>query len=104
MQKRLISIGLILNVSALSCICYANDYFREKRSELVKHQDGHRFAPGSFLYTAVFKLEWSVFRSETLGGPKRQMFTQTLESAFQITSRHFYIHLIEGIVHREFIN
>ena len=60
---------------ALPCIYYADDYFKEKRSELVKHQDGHISAPVSFVYTAIFRLAWPIFRSETLTVPKRQIFT-----------------------------
>lgn len=49
---------------------------RIKRSELLKRQDGHVFAPGNLpIHNKIQAIHKPVFRSETVGGPKRSMLT-----------------------------
>lgn len=51
---------------ALSHACTPKINSREKKSELLKHQDGHIFAPGNpFIHNNIQTIHKPVFRSES---------------------------------------
>ena len=64
---------------------YSKDQFKEKKSELLKHQDGHIFAPGNpSIDNNIQTIHKPVFRSESGWGEwsKKTVLIQTSENAF----------------------